>query len=213
MYDLNQFVTGLAGTPLSNAAGINDSGQIVANGCSASLICQAFRLDPAPAPTPPAKAAAIEYYYPAFDHYFITAIPAEIAALDAGTFPGWVRTGESFTVYSNALLESSSVCRFFGTSFGPRSTHFYSSDPGECAIVNQNGGWELEGDVMTIGVPDGAGNCAAGTQPVYRLYNNGQGGAPNHRYTASLAVRNQMLAQGWISEGSGDNGVTMCSPN
>jgi len=66
---------------------------------------------------------------------------------------------------------------------------------------------------MTIAVPDGAGNCAAGTQPVYRLYNNGQGGAPSHRYTTSLAVRAQMMAQGWASEGSGDDGVTMCSPD
>ena len=213
MYDLNQLVTGLAGTLLSNAAGINDSGQIVANGCSGSLICQAFRLDPAPAPTPLAEAAAIEYYYPAFDHYFVTAIPAEIAALDNGAFPGWARTGQSFNVYSNALLDSSFVCRFFSTSFGPRSSHFYSSDPGECSIANQSGDWELEGDVMTIAVPDGAGNCAAGTQPVYRLYNNGQGGAPNHRYTTSLDVRSQMLAQGWISEGFGADGVTMCSPN
>jgi probable HAF family extracellular repeat protein len=213
MYDLNQLVTGLAGTLLSVANGINDSGQIVANGCSGSLICQAFRLDPVPAPGPPAKAAAIEYYYPAFDHYFITAIPAEITALDDGAFPGWVRTGEAFNVYSNSLLDSSFVCRFFSTSFGPQSTHFYSADPGECSIVKQSGAWELEGDVMTVPVPDGTGNCAAGTQPVYRLYNNGQGGAPKHRYTTSLAVRAQMLAQGWVSEGFGDNGVTMCSPN
>jgi len=213
MYDLNQLVTGLAGTLLSNAFGINDSGQIVANGCSESLICQAFRLDPAAAPAPPAKALAIEYYYPAFDHYFMTAIPAEIVALDNGKFPGWARTGQSFNVYSNALLDSSFVCRFFSTAFGPRSSHFYSSDPGECSIAQQSGDWELEGDVMTMAVPDGAGNCAAGTQAVYRLYNNGQGGAPNHRYTTSLAVRSQMRALGWRSEGLGANGVTMCSPN
>ena len=31
--------------------------------------------------------------------------------------------------------------------------------------------------------------------PVYRLYNNGQGGAPNHRYTTSLATRTQMLGR------------------
>src|SRR6202008_4360277 len=68
MYDLNQLVSGLAGTLLSNAAAINDSGQIVANGCSESLICQAFRLDPSPAAPPPVKVAAIEYRYPAFDH-------------------------------------------------------------------------------------------------------------------------------------------------
>ena len=215
MYDLNLLVTGLAGTPLTNATAINDSGQIVANGCSESLICQAFRLDPVPpgqVPPPVNKLAAIEFYYPAFDHYFITAIPSEIAALDGGAFPGWVRNSEMFNVYSSPSVGSALVCRFFSTSFAPKSSHFYTADAGECAIVNQNGDWLLEGEVMSIPVPDPAGNCAAGTQPVYRLYNNGQGAAPAHRYAPSLATRSQMLAQGWISEGYGNDGVIMCSP-
>jgi probable HAF family extracellular repeat protein len=212
MYDLNLLVTGLAGTLLTNATAINDSGQIVANGCSQSLICQAFLLDPSPAAPVVAKVAAIEYHYAAFDHYFITAIPNEISALDGGMFPGWVRTGEAFNVYSNPSVGSASVCRFFSTSFAPKSSHFYTPDAGECAIVNQNGGWLLEGDVMSAPVPDQAGNCLVGTQPVYRLYNNGQGAAPNHRYTTSLAIRSQMLAQGWIAEGYGNVGVIMCSP-
>ena len=38
------------------------------------------------------------------------------------------------------------------------------------------------------------------------------GGAPNHRFTTSLAIRAQMLAAGYIAEGSGI-GVGMCSPN
>ena len=215
MYDLNLLVVGLAGTVLGVANAINDSGQIVANGCSESLICQAFRLDPvspAQAPPPVDKIAAIEFHYAMFDHYFLTAIPKEIAALDNGMFPGWVRTGEAFNVYSGPLVESASVCRFFSTSFAQKSSHFYTSDPGECSLVNQNGGWMLEGDVMNIPVPDRAGNCAAGTQPIYRLYNNGQGAAPNHRYTASRAIHSQMLAQGWIAEGYGNDGVIMCSP-
>ena len=212
MYDLNLLVTGLAGTLLSVATAINDNGQIVANGCSGSLICQAFRLDPAPAPLPPTKAEAIEYYYPAFDHYFVTDDPDEISALDGGAFPGWQRTGETFNVYSNASVGSASVCRFFSAAFAPKSSHFYTPDAGECSIVNQNGDWSLEGDVMSAPVPDSAGNCPAGMQPVYRLYNNGQGGAPNHRYTTSLATRAQMISNGWIPEGYGSVGVIMCSP-
>ena len=212
MYDLNLLVTGLAGTLLTNAPAINDSGQIVANGCSESLICQAFRLDPSPAAPPSVKVAAIEFRYPAFDHYFFTANAAEIAALDSGMFPGWVRTGEGFNVYSGASLGTATVCRFFSASFAPKSSHFYSQDAGECSIVNQSGAWQFEGDVMGIPVADALGNCAAGTQPVYRLYNNGQGGAPAHRFTTSLAIRSQMLAQGWISEGYGNDGVIMCSP-
>ena len=212
MYDLNLLVTGLAGTLLTNATAINDSGQIVANGCSQSLICQTFRLDPLPASPPVVKVEAVEFHYPVFDHYFITADPGEISALDSGTFPGWVRTGETFNVYSSPSVGSASVCRFFSTSFAPKSSHFYTPDAGECSIVKQNGGWLLEGDVMSAPVPDQAGNCAAGTQPVYRLYNNGQGAAPNHRYTTGLATRAQMIADGWIPEGYGAVGVIMCAP-
>ena len=43
--------------------------------------------------------------------------------------------------------------------------------------------------------------------PVYRLYNNGQGAAPNHRYTTDLSVRSQMMSQGWVPEGYGSVGV------
>ena len=50
------------------------------------------------------------------------------------------------------------------------------------------------------------------TAPVYRLFNAMQGGAPSHRYTTKLAIVAQMHAQGWVSEGYGDNGVFMCSP-
>ena len=73
--------------------------------------------------------------------------------------------------------------------------------------------WSLESsDAFDIAVPAADGSCAAGLTPVYRLYNNGQGGAPNHRYTTDLTVRAQMIAQGWVPEGFGPNAVEMCSP-
>ena len=56
------------------------------------------------------------------------------------------------------------------------------------------------------------GSCPDNTLAVYRLYNNGQGGAPNHRYTTDVTIRMQMIAQGWIPEGYGPLGVIMCSP-
>jgi probable HAF family extracellular repeat protein len=213
MHDLNQLVSGLAGTVLNLASGINDSGQIAASACSASFICQAFRLDPLPqAPPPVVKVAAVEFHHAEFDHYFITADPGEIAALNGGMFQGWAPTGEAINVYTGSDVESASVCRFFGASFGPKSSHFYTHDAGECMVVKQSGEWNFEGFVMNIPVPDATGNCAATMRPVYRLYNGGQGGAPSHRYTTSLAIVAQMRAQGWISEGYGDDGVFMCSP-
>ncbi len=213
MHDLNKLVTGIAGTVLINAMGINDSGQIAASACSASFICQAFRLDPLPqAPPPVAKVAAVEFHHAEFDHYFITSDPVEIAALSGGKFEGWAPTDETINVYSGSSVESAAVCRFFGVAFGVKSSHFYTHDAGECSLVKESGEWGYEGVVMNIPVPEATGRCAAGMQPVYRLFNAMQGGAPSHRYTTKLAIVAQMRAQGWVSEGYGDNGVFMCSP-
>ena len=155
----------------------------------------------------------IEYYHAAWDHYFVTAIADEITKLDAGVFVGWTRTGLKFKAYAAGAAGSANVCRFFSTSFGERSSHFYTPFVTECAIVKQNVNWMLESEaVFAIPVPDLAGTCVAGTTPVFRYYNNGQGAAPNHRYTIDPALRTVMLQRGWISEGYGDLGVIMCAP-
>lgn len=209
MIDLNTVTTGLNGVSLTTATAINDAGQIVSMSCTAPLVCpQAFRLDPVPA----AKVEAIEYYNAALGHYFITAIADEITKLDNGTIAGWARTGGQFGVYAAEQVGTKPVCRFFSTSFAPKSSHFYSPDAGECATLKRNADWQLEGLVFNVGVPDAGGNCAPGTEPVYRLYNNGIGGAPNHRYTTSLNTRSDMLAAGWIPEGYGPLAVVMCAP-
>jgi len=160
---------------------------------------------------PGVKSPVVEYYHAAFDHYFITNIADEITKLDNGTLVGWARTGESFNVYSDAPVGSSRVCRFFGTSFGLKSSHFYTPSASECATVKQKPEWLFEAVVFNTPTPDINGNCPAGTLPVYRLYNDGQGAAPNHRFTTSLVTRAQMLAKKWIPEGNGI-GVSMCSP-
>ena len=54
--------------------------------------------------------------------------------------------------------------------------------------------------------------CPQQTRPVYRLYNNGLGGEPNHRYTTSTAIRAAMLARGYLAEGYGPDAVAMCAP-
>ncbi len=154
----------------------------------------------------------VEYYHAGFDHYFITDIPDEIAKLDSGTFAGWSRTGESWNAYADTPAGSVAVCRFFSTSFGLRSSHFYTSDVGECALVRQNADWQFEGQVFGVLAPGPSGSCPTGTQPVHRVYNNGQGSAPNHRYTTSGATREAMLAKGWVAEGIGTEGVIMCAP-
>lgn len=163
------------------------------------------------------KVLAIEYYNAGFDHYFVTAIADEITKLDNGTFVGWQRTGLRFSVYATAGAPggASTVRRFFSTSFAPKSSHFYTANPDEFNVVLANPNWQYEGEVFNVPMPAVDGSCPAGTIPVYRLYNNGQGGAPNHRFTTDLTTRNAMLARPpdkvWVAEGAGV-GVGMCSP-
>ena len=47
--------------------------------------------------------------------------------------------------------------------------------------------------------------------PVYRLWNSRQRNA--QRLTMSEAERDAMVAEGWISEGNGADGVAMCVPS
>lgn len=162
---------------------------------------------------PPGTVPVIEYLHAAFGDYFITAIPDEIARLDSGAITGWARTGFQFNAYATAGGGASPVCRFFSTTFAPKSSHFHTPFASECTAVQANPNWLLEsGAAFYIAVPAGDGSCAAGLTPVYRLYNNGQGGAPNHRYTTDRTVRMQMIAQGWVPEGLGADGLGMCSP-
>ena len=157
-----------------------------------------------------AAPTAIEYFHNGYGHYFVTASPQEIAALDAGTPPGWTRTGESFEVLAVGTYGASNVCRFWsGQTFAPKSSHFYTSNAAECAERRGDPAWTYEGERFALLMPDGGGTCADGAIPLYRLYNEGIGNAPNHRYTTSLTIRAGMLAQGWSAEGVG-SGVVGC---
>lgn len=160
-----------------------------------------------------ANVSVIEYYYAAFDHYFITASPDEIARLDGGAIAGWTRTGIQFKTYAANASGTSPVCRFFSTAFAPRSSHFYTPFASECSAVQTNPNWLLETSAaFYVALPTGNGSCATGSTPVFRLYNNGRGGAPNHRYTTDVTARAQMIEQGWVPEGLGPDAVEMCSP-
>jgi Matrixin/Repeat of unknown function (DUF5648) len=161
---------------------------------------------------PPPTVDVIEYYYPALDHYFISALPADIQALDGGTFPGWQRTGRTFKASPNATAGMSPVCRFYlPPPFG--DSHFYSVSAAECAQVLQKyPGFDYESaNVMYLGMPDTAtGACGSGLVPVYRVWD--QRIDTNHRYTTDRSLRDQMVAQGWVKEGYGDDLVIMCAP-
>ncbi len=157
-----------------------------------------------------ATVTAVEFFHAGFKHYFVSADAAEIAKLDNGTFAGWARTGQTFKVNPATGTGLAPVCRFFTVAFPPTSSHFYAPRGLGCEGTLANDKWQFEGDVFFVALPDAAGTCPAGTVPVFRLYNNGQGGAPNHRFTTSDTTRAQMIAQGYIAEGAG-TGVGFCA--
>jgi hypothetical protein len=152
----------------------------------------------------------VEYYHAGNDHYFMTAAPVEIAALDGGGFPGWNRTGASFKAYASPAAGANPVCRYYLPP-GYGNSHFYSASPDECALVAvlfPQFVFESP-NVMYVGLPDTAtGACAAGSLPVYRVWNRRPD--TNHRYTNDAKVRDQMVAKGWVAEGYGPDAVIMC---
>jgi hypothetical protein len=171
-----------------------------------------------------APGTVVEFHNSVLDHYFMTANPAEAAAIDAGSAgPGWSRTGLAFRSGG-----SNRVCRFYGNAvvnpatgaiYGPNS-HFYTATDAECAYLDaifdpSRKSWRLESyDFLTTPAliqPSAAvpSPCPPGTLPVYRAYNRGfeRGEDSNHRLTNSLAAYQATVARGWAGEG-----VRMCAP-
>ncbi len=159
----------------------------------------------------PSRAPVVEFHHAGMDHYFYTSNPDEIALLDGGA-GGWARTGESFNAYANATGDRADVCRFFSAAFAPKSSHLFTADAIECEAVKHYPAWTFEGIAFGSPLPDANGNCAEGTRPVFRLFNNGQGGAPAHRLVTDQITQIAMIHAGWLPEGFGDNRVAMCAP-
>lgn len=163
----------------------------------------------------------VEFYNSILDHYFITGVESEAAAIDQGAAgDGWTRTGEKFQAWSlGASDEATTVCRFYGSIMPGPNSHFYSVSPQECRfqmdlqalIPDDRPRWNFEGYAFSI-LPPNPGAlepCPDTTLSVYRAYNNGykQGEDSNHRYMTDLKLMDEMVAKGWI-----DEGVAFCSP-
>jgi hypothetical protein len=85
----------------------------------------------------------------------------------------------------------------------------------ECAKLRAGFVWTFEGEPFRLELPTAtpAGLvCPAGSVPLYRAYNNGLGGAPNHRYTDDPATLAGMQDQGWTFEGDPQTKVFACIP-
>ena len=159
----------------------------------------------------PAPLEVVEYYNAVLDHYFITWVPAEQANLDAGNTPTrWTRTGYAFRAYTAAQSGTSPVCRYYlPPQYG--DSHFFGRGTAECDATGLgHPAFKLEdGAFMHIYLPN-AGSCPGGTTPVYRAFSNRPDA--NHRYMTDRAVRDQMVARGWLAEGDGADLVVMCAP-
>jgi hypothetical protein len=161
-----------------------------------------------------------EFFAPALNHFFITADSTEQAVLDAGRLKGWDRTDFAFAAYGESAPGRVPVCRFFGTDayradgtrIGP-SSHFYTSSPTECDFVKtawseraSDGklypAWSFEGIAFYVIPASADGSCPLGSTAIYRVYNNGENGEPNHRFVEDVVQRDSALMSGWISEGT-----------
>lgn len=165
--------------------------------------------------TPPAgtPVVAVEYFHPAFRHYFVTLKDEEVSALDEGVFSGWERSVGSFPAYrtgADAPPGAIPVCRFFSAEY---TSHFYSADQNECdaVLARWPSVWTLETRAAFYVLPiNASGECAAGYQPVLRVFNNSL--APNHRYVTDAALRDKMVNAGWTAEGRGATSAVFCVP-
>jgi len=163
------------------------------------------------APPLPAKVSVVEYFNASLDHYFVTPLAAEQANLDAGLTPTrWTRTGKTFDAFASAGASTSPVCRFYiPPSLG--DSHFFGRGSTECdSTAAKNPSFVLEAAAFVHMVLPTAGNCPAGTTPVYRVFSNR--GDANHRYMTDRATRDQMVGRGWLAEGDGADRVVMCAP-
>ena len=163
----------------------------------------------------------IEYYHRGLDHYFMAGGPDEVKLLDAGVQGEWKRTGEVFKAWlrqADAPANAHPVCRFY--AYGPNS-HFFTGDAYECQLLKDEEateraqaaaagtpflGWGYEGIGFWALTPEG-GVCPAGSDPVYRVYNNRWAqGDSNHRFMFDGPLR-------WAMQTIGiDEGAMLCSP-
>ncbi len=153
----------------------------------------------------------VEYYNASLDHYVLTSRDDEIVLLDEGVvLKGWQRTGLAIEALRDAAPGTSPVCRIYIPP-GAGDGHFFGRDAFECAgTLAAHPDFVLEDPAFFHLYAADRGACGAGTVPVYRLFSDRADA--NHRYTIDRALRDAMVAHGWLAEGDGPDTVLMCAP-
>ncbi len=158
------------------------------------------------------EATAIEFYNAIINHYFVSADPAEIAAVrsgDAGN--GWRETGLGFKAWmqmpADTLATVAPACRFRLPYTRFASSVFYTTSGAECDSVKASIGWRYTGIGFYIAPVGADGTCPSGYLAVQRAYNNGYlRNDSNHRFSTSDSEMRAMAREGWAAEGN-----VMCS--
>jgi len=184
------------------------TGGVVTDLCNGPRVFTTLTIEQAAGPV--ARQTAVEFYNQDRDHYFMSSDPAEIAALDAGSKPGWRRTGKSFAVFVSGKSGGVGVpvCRFYGSPDAGLDSHFYTANAAECAALPGlfGGAWKLEtANAFEVRMANAQGGCTAGFIPIRRFWN--RRADSNHRFTTDPASAAQMANKGWTEEEA-----SMCSP-
>jgi Abnormal spindle-like microcephaly-assoc'd, ASPM-SPD-2-Hydin len=164
---------------------------------------------------------AVEYRIAALDYYFITSRATEQALLDG--VAAFRRTGASFPVYTTQVAGAQGITRYFFDKVAQqesRGSHFYtlldaekqalaSLNPTNAQVARLPFDEGIDSYAVLPVVEGRGGSCAAGLQPVFRIFRGNQRfpDNPNHRFTNERATYEQFVALGWD-----DEGVKFCVP-
>ncbi len=155
------------------------------------------------------KVQAVEYYHAGIQQYFLTAQADEQFGLDNQLLPGWARTGNSFNAWDGVTGAAVPVYRLFTVDFASKAAHFYTTSVAERDFNRTENGGHWTYEKIAYYLPAAVnGVCPVDAVPIYRMFNNGQSGAPNHRFTTSPATYADFTTnKGWAGEG-----VVFCAP-
>lgn len=169
------------------------------------------------APWPQAKehdfVAAVPFYHPGLDQYFVTANLAEIAGLarEWSAVDGWFHVDPPGSTTMATAPPTVPVCRFWRRPEAGGGGHVHSANADECEALEADPDWILESrEAFRVQLPDAAtGSCPDGHPPVYRLWNGRADGG--HLLSTRPSRDDRRVAQGYVAEGWGPDAVAMCA--